>query len=85
MHLVVVATGSCSRFRTVTILVEGVQGNQFNPRSFRQLSGPEDLHQKAPLLESKFRVILSCNERRLECQKKKVIENETVLCPKFCP
>ena len=76
-HLTIVATSSCGRFKTITIPVEGVQGNQLNPCSFRQLGGPKDLLQKALLLESNFWAIPSCNERQLEYQTKQVIENET--------
>ena len=54
VYLAIVAMGSCSRFKTLIIPMEGVQGNQLNPRSIRQLGDPEDLLQKAPLLESNY-------------------------------
>ena len=42
-HLAVVTMDSFSGFRTVTVPIEGVQGNQLNPRSLQQLGSREDL------------------------------------------
>ena len=76
-HLAIIAMDSCSGFRTITIPMEGVQGNQLSPHSFQQLGGPKDLLQKATLLESNSCAISSYNERWLEYQTIQVIENET--------
>ena len=59
-HLAVITMGS---FRTVTVPMEGVQGNQLNPRSLQQLGSHEDLLQKAPLLKCDLCTIPSCNKR----------------------
>ena len=68
-HLTIVATGSCGRFRTFIILVDGVQSNRLHPRFVRQLD-PKDLLQETPLLKSNLCAIPSCNERRLGYQMK---------------
>ena len=62
-HLTVVTMGNFSGFKTVAIPMEGVQGNQLNPRSLQQLGSHEDLLQKAPLLKCDLCTIPSCNKR----------------------
>lgn len=74
-HLTIVATGSCGRFRTLTIPMDSVQSNQLQPHFVQQLD-PKNLLQEAPLFKSNFYAIPSCNKRQLECQMKQVIENK---------
>ena len=75
-HLTIMETGSCSRFRTFTIPMDGVQSNQLHPRFFRQLN-PKDLLQEIPLLKSNLCAVTSRNKRRLGYQIKHVIEKKT--------
>ena len=67
-HLSVIATGNFSGFRTITIPMEGIQGNQLNLHSLQQLGSREDLLHEATLLKSDFCTISSCNKRWLEYQ-----------------
>ena len=74
-HLTIVVTGSCGRFRTLIIPMDGVQSNKLYPHFVQQLE-PKDLLQEPPLLKCNLCVILSCNKRRLGYQMEQVIENE---------
>ena len=93
-RLTIVVTGSCSRFRTLTIPMDGVQSNQLHPRFVRQLN-PKDMLQEIPLLKSNLWAITISNKKTVRIsnktskRKRSLRQTDTyqtrALYPKFCP